>query len=380
MKIAFIPSTFLPSIGGAEIQTHNFANKLIEEGHEVEIMLLNKISVNNGNYKIFQLNKFLISFVFLFKYYFNLNFTFLLKLYFKKIIFYQNYDIWHFHSVNYKTLIYIEVLKKLNQKVMVTLQGADIQIDHEIGYGYRLDKKYDNYIKKVFQKVDCFQAISISISKELLNFDIEEKKINIIPNCSHYEKISTFKKTKEEKLTMLTIGRYAEKKKGFDLVVKVAEELKKITEFRWIIIGRNSNTLLQNQFIKKNLSNFEIVNQIENNDETYFPHSNLIEYYKKSHVYVNLSRVEGSPLVVIDAISSNLPIITFNTRGGDEIVLDGHNGFIVDNFDFKQFANKIFKLKEFTINKEEELIKNHINKFDLFLNTKKIVDLYKSII
>ena len=262
----------------------------------------------------------------------------------------------------------------------MTLQGADIQIDHEIGYGYRLDKKYDNYIKKVFQKVDCFQAISISISKELLNFDIEEKKINIIPNCSHYEKISTFKKTKEEKLTMLTIGRYAEKKKGFDLVVKVAEELKKITEFRWIIIGRNSNTLLQNQFIKKNLSNFEIVNQIENNDETYFPHSNLIEYYKKSHVYVNLSRVEGSPLVVIDAISSNLPIITFNTRGGDEIVLDGHNGFIVDNFDFKQFANKIFKLKEFTINKEEELIKNHINKFDLFLNTKKIVDLYKSII
>ncbi len=138
--------------------------------------------------------------------------------------------------------------------------------------------------------------------------------------------------------------------------------------------------MLQNQFIKKNLSNFEIVNQIENNDETYFPHSNLIEYYKKSHVYVNLSRVEGSPLVVIDAISSNLPIITFNTRGGDEIVLDGHNGFIVDNFDFKQFANKIFKLKEFTINKEEELIKNHINKFDLFLNTKKIVDLYKSII
>ena len=64
MKIAFIPSTFLPYIGGAEIQTHNFANKLIEEGHEVEIMLLNKISVNNGNYKIFQLNKFLISFVF----------------------------------------------------------------------------------------------------------------------------------------------------------------------------------------------------------------------------------------------------------------------------------------------------------------------------
>ena len=29
MKIAFIPSTFLPNIGGAEIQAHNVANKLV---------------------------------------------------------------------------------------------------------------------------------------------------------------------------------------------------------------------------------------------------------------------------------------------------------------------------------------------------------------
>ena len=37
MKIAFVPSTFLPHIGGAEIQAHNVANKLIEKGHEVEV-------------------------------------------------------------------------------------------------------------------------------------------------------------------------------------------------------------------------------------------------------------------------------------------------------------------------------------------------------
>ena len=30
MKIAFIPSTFLPWHGGAEIQAHNTANKLAE--------------------------------------------------------------------------------------------------------------------------------------------------------------------------------------------------------------------------------------------------------------------------------------------------------------------------------------------------------------
>ena len=51
MKIAFIPSTFLPWIGGAEIQTHNAANKLAENGHEVDIFLLDKGQlIDQGKY------------------------------------------------------------------------------------------------------------------------------------------------------------------------------------------------------------------------------------------------------------------------------------------------------------------------------------------
>ena len=85
-------------------------------------------------------------------------------------------------------------------------------------------------------------------------------------------------------------------------------------------------------------------------------------------------------MVVLDAISSNIPIVTFNTRGGDEIVLHGKNGFIVDGFDFKLFAKKIFLLKKFEINSNQEEIKKHINKFDLTINTKKLIKLYYSLI
>ena len=43
MRLAFIPSTFLPYIGGAEIQTHNLANKLVENGKlDLEIMNISK--------------------------------------------------------------------------------------------------------------------------------------------------------------------------------------------------------------------------------------------------------------------------------------------------------------------------------------------------
>ena len=74
------------------------------------------------------------------KYYLYFNLDFLIKFYFRNIQKKNNYDIWHFHSVNYKTLIYINVLFELNQKIIVTLQGGDIQIDKKINYGYRFDK------------------------------------------------------------------------------------------------------------------------------------------------------------------------------------------------------------------------------------------------
>ncbi len=380
MKIAFIPSTFLPHIGGAEIQAHNVANKLVEKGHEVEVFLLNNIKIPNAKYKIFKLNKYLINFVFLLKYYLNFNLSILLKFYFKKIIKDKNISIWHFQSVNYKTLIYLEELKRLNQKIVVTLQGADIQIDDQIKYGYRLDKKYDNYLKNVFKKVDFFHAISKSIKNELLNIGIEEKKIDLIPNCSPLEKISAFPKDKNKILTLLTIGRYAVKKKGFDLVKNVAKELSKITNFKWIIIGRNTSELLNDDYIKKNNEKFEIINEIGNNNEEYFPNSSLIKYYKQSDVYLNLARVEGSPIVLIDAIASHLPIISFNTRGGDELVVNNQNGFIINNFDFKFYAEKILLFKNFTIDSSNSDMKKLLTKYDLTKNTEKIIECYNNLL
>ena len=379
MKIAFIPSTFLPHIGGAEIQAHNVANKLVEKGHEVNVFLLNNVSIYNAKYNIFKLNKYLINFVFLLKYYLNFNLSILLRFYFQRIIRDKNISIWHFQSVNYKTLIYLEELKKLNQKIVVTLQGADIQIDNQIKYGYRLDKKYDDYLKYIFKKVDCFHAISKSIKNELLDIGIEEEKIFLIPNCSPIEKISIFPNNKSNTLTLLTIGRYAVKKKGFDLVKNVAKELSKITKFKWIIIGRNTSELLNDNYIRQNKDKFEIINEISNSNEEYFPNSELIKYYKQSHIYLNLARVEGSPIVLIDAIASHLPIISFNTRGGDELVINNQNGFIVDNFDFKLYSEKILSFKNFKIDTNNKVIKDLLIKYDLTKSTEKIIKCYKNL-
>ncbi len=205
MNIAFVPSTYFPFIGGAEVQTHNLANKLVELGVKVDIVHLDKLFGVKYKYNFLKLNKFLINFVYIFHYYLKLDIRFLLTPYFKKIIANKKYNCWHFHSINYKTLLYIRILKKLNQKVFVTFQGADIQIKKDINYGYRLDKKFDFNLKKNLKYIDKFLSISDEIDLELKKLKVPKSKILYFPNSveiSKFRKISKNKNIKKKNINI----------------------------------------------------------------------------------------------------------------------------------------------------------------------------------
>jgi glycosyltransferase involved in cell wall biosynthesis len=379
MKVAFIPSTFLPWIGGAEIQTHNTANKLVELGSQVDIFLLNKENIKNRNYNIIVLNKFIISFVFISKYYLNLDFTFLLKIYFKRICNIRQYDAWHFHSVNYKTLLYIKPLKELGQKVIITFQGADIQKDKNIIYGYRFDSKYENLLKKTLKFTYKVYAISDDIIKELVFFDYPKNKIIKIPNSIEVKKFSEYEDDRKNKeiLKFITVARYYEKKKGLDLIEKISKILiERNIAFKWTLVGRDSSNLLKKDFIIKNKKFFNIENEINNLDEIYFPHSQLIKMYKSHDAYINLARIESFGITIIEAIAAGLPVISFNTKGANELVVNDENGILVNKYEPEEMADIIIKkIEENYFNKKTNYQK--IEMYDLGFNTKITKDNYK---
>jgi glycosyltransferase involved in cell wall biosynthesis len=381
MKIAFIPSTFIPFVGGAEIQTHNTANKLQELGHVVDIFLLKKEIIENKKYKIILLNKLLINFIFLLKYYFYIDLTFLLKMYFKKIFRNKNYDVFHFHSLNYKTLTYARPLKDLGYKIFVTFQGADIQKDFKIKYGYRFDQKYENLLKKNINVFNKIFAISNNIINDLSYFNVSKKKIIKIPNSIEIKKIKNINNNiiSKKKLMLITVARFYEKKKGLDLIPKIASYLiKNNIDFIWSIIGRGSNNLLEYKFINNNPNYFALYDEINNKDETYFPHSSLIKLYKNHHVYVNLARIESFGITIIEAIASGLPIFTFNTKGANEIVKNKINGFIINKYSSLEMARMIIKkYKKINLNNAVNKKIKISNYYDLEINTKLIIKNYK---
>ena len=66
----------------------------------------------------------------------------------------------------------------------------------------------------------------------------------------------------------------------------------------------------------------------------------------RSSIYVLSSRFEGFPLVICEAMSCGLPIVTFDCPNGPaELVKDGENGFVIDKVgDIKLMAEKISQL------------------------------------
>lgn len=65
----------------------------------------------------------------------------------------------------------------------------------------------------------------------------------------------------------------------------------------------------------------------------------------ESSLIVSTSVTEGMPLVLLEALSAGLPIVTFNYMyGADEIVTEGENGFIVEEDDLNALAERIGRL------------------------------------
>ena len=74
---------------------------------------------------------------------------------------------------------------------------------------------------------------------------------------------------------------------------------------------------------------------------------NINNIYPKHSIYVMTSYFEGLPLVLLEAKKFKLPIVSFNCpTGPSEIVRHGINGFIIDNFNVNEMANKICDLIE----------------------------------
>ena len=224
--------------------------------------------------------------------------------------------------------------------------------------------------------------MSNTIKNDLLDIGIPLEKINIIPNAVEIDKFNKLKTTKIKKknLNLITVARFSEKKKGFDLLPLIALELiESKIDFRWSIIGKNTKKLLENEVIKNNLENFSITEDIIDYDEVYLPSSTLIKKYLESDIHLNLSTIESFGITFVEALASGIPVLSFDTKGVNEIVKHNYNGYLIKDMSIKFIVKKIIEIAndESLITDLEEGVVNSSKLYSLNLITNKFLDLYK---
>lgn len=75
------------------------------------------------------------------------------------------------------------------------------------------------------------------------------------------------------------------------------------------------------------------------------PSKDVASLYKDASIFALSSRFEGLPFVLIEAISTGLPIVSFNCpTGPSEIVENGRNGILVPPEDISAFADSLLEL------------------------------------
>ena len=128
--------------------------------------------------------------------------------------------------------------------------------------------------------------------------------------------------------------------KGFDLLFKIWSILnKKHTDCKLWIYGSGE---LQDA-LELLISKLHLTKTIK----IFSPTKQIGSIYLQGSILLMSSRYEGLPMVLLEAHSYGLPVVSFECKcGPKDVIQDGINGFLIPNNNLELFADKIMLLIE----------------------------------
>lgn len=166
------------------------------------------------------------------------------------------------------------------------------------------------------------------------NEGVDPRKIHQIYNPLTFEVPAP---TPHDSKKILSIGRFAPEK-GFDMLIRawkiVENQIPDWTLEIWGDTGEDTGNVYSTfrELKPKRLSLHPATKEIQ-------------EKYKEAAFYVMSSRHEGFPLVLLEALSYSLPIVSFDCPNGPrEIVEDGKNGLLIVPNNVQALASAIITM------------------------------------
>lgn len=323
---------YAPSIntgGGTERVLVNLANELTLRGYIIEIL-----TQNIGNNKIYDLNKSIIVKRILYDIFFQRFNHLLLGRILNKLI----GGLILQYSLNAQNIANTKAIISFSNSITINLYKTKYKVkiiafEH---WPYWKAKKNTKLLKKINKIYPKLKKVIVLTEEDKKNYQILGCNVSVIPNAYSYFPDFQSNLTTHN---VLSIGHFNDQKRR-DLLVKSWKLVNdKHPDWTLTIIGDGSLKFECIQLIYK----LNLQNSIKIVD----PNKNINNYYIQSSIFVLSSEFEALPLVLMEAKTFGIPCISFDVETGPkEVIRDGIDGFLVPFLDINGFSEKICLLIE----------------------------------
>ncbi|MBI5079278.1 glycosyltransferase family 4 protein [Candidatus Wolfebacteria bacterium] len=181
---------------------------------------------------------------------------------------------------------------------------------------------------KAYKEVDYISVPSFFVKRTFLEYGFPENKIIHVPygvDLSQFRQVS-----KKDDVFRIIFAGGMTLRKGIHYLLQAFSELD-LSNSELLLIGKFNNEI--KPFFEKYEGKFKWINAV--------PQKELYKYYSQGSVFVMPSLEEGLSMVQLQAMACGLPLICTTNTGGDDIIRDGVDGFVVPIRNVEKLKEKI---------------------------------------
>lgn len=180
--------------------------------------------------------------------------------------------------------------------------------------------------------------------------------------------------SRQEHKRIIAVGRYAYQK-GFDLLLEAWSRIEKqVPDWQLAIYGMGNRTPYEQQAVRLGLD----MTRCHINGST----TDIEKEYSESSMFVLSSRFEGFGMVLVEAMTCALPVVSFACPCGPrDIVSNGRNGLLVENGNVEQLAKAMLSLISDNDMRRQmgQSAKDDARRFDMDVIAGKWQELFKTV-
>jgi glycosyltransferase involved in cell wall biosynthesis len=239
--------------------------------------------------------------------------------------------------------------------------------------------------RRMLERARRIIAVSDFTRRELHEYyEHYDRKVRVVHNGVDIDKFKPPQDKRSAKqelgfnpddIAILSVGRLYARKGLFTLIESMPRVVNRFRNAKFIISGKG-----QSDEMNKLIVHATRLGVRENIVFTgYTPDKKLPKLYQAADVFAFSTYYEHHPFAVLEAMSSQLPVVTTNVGGIPETITNGRDGFMCQPFNAEEFSDRLLYLLEHHEAAEAmafQARKTVVERFDWRLVVQKVLNVY----